>query len=153
MVPAGRWQQAAAAAFGLLLVGVAFARRPASTPISRGPACEQQCVLRVLALGDRCGDSAASALAVLGACARGRAAPAASFTPALSPAHSTAPCHTHCRPRSLTEGFHAGGTRFHPYALHLRSLLERAAAPHGCRVALQERGHSGERVMPSMRVR
>jgi lysophospholipase L1-like esterase len=54
-------------------------------------------------------------------------------------------------PPSLTEGLTDGSTRFHPYALRLRDLL-RGALPAGCRLAVDQRGRSGERVVPQMQV-
>ncbi|GBF97724.1 hypothetical protein Rsub_10888 [Raphidocelis subcapitata] len=53
---------------------------------------------------------------------------------------------------SLTEGYYSQGKAFHPYALKLRELLAGELAG-SCRLVLQERGHSGERVMPSMQAR
>lgn len=52
---------------------------------------------------------------------------------------------------SLTEGYWDGGSRFAPYAPRLRDLLA-GALPPGARVAVDERGRSGEYVVPDMEV-
>jgi lysophospholipase L1-like esterase len=47
---------------------------------------------------------------------------------------------------SLTEGYYNGGRAYHPYATHLTHLFELANIP----VKIDQKGISGERVLPSM---
>ncbi len=54
---------------------------------------------------------------------------------------------------SLTEGYHSGGSAFHSYALRLKELVAGALPPGFDKAVVEERGYSGEFVVPDMKNR